>query len=331
MLQISGLAKLLFPFVFPWYRATVYTGDRIAYSCCGDLDVSLEAVYRALVGKEVAPHLRPGGLVAQALTVRRKVVLRLAQLLRPSPHATSRYLELLSFVAASEPDAYGGFRTALGAGPSDVDNVISALQRRPRFVAAAPIAVVLAALMLAGSAVAGVEAQGDESDVVASFEPVDTTSPTVGTTELPASTSPETTTALTPATTAASEAPSTLNEMFPKVDFTKCAGLSAGAGRATAIRIERCTFSPGITAEFQNYGSTELERDVAGWSRRATYSATWSQGASHGRVLYVPVAGGRTGIYWTYDPDGFSVLAYASSNGNLSFADVKSWWQTFDA
>jgi len=39
--QMTGLTMFVAPFVFPYYRATVYSGDRIAYACCGDLDVSL--------------------------------------------------------------------------------------------------------------------------------------------------------------------------------------------------------------------------------------------------------------------------------------------------
>jgi hypothetical protein len=66
--QMTGLTVFVLPFVYPYYRATVYSGDRIAYACCGDLDVSLQAVYRVLVGKEIAPHLRADGLVGQALS-----------------------------------------------------------------------------------------------------------------------------------------------------------------------------------------------------------------------------------------------------------------------
>jgi uncharacterized membrane protein YqjE len=46
--SMTGLTVFVFPFVLPYYRATVYSGDRIAHACCGDLEVSLHAVYRAL-------------------------------------------------------------------------------------------------------------------------------------------------------------------------------------------------------------------------------------------------------------------------------------------
>ena len=156
-LELSGLPKLVFLFVYPWYRATTYTGDRIAYACCGDLDVSLEAVYRLLVGKETAPHLRAAGLVQQALVVRRKVILRISQLLRRVPHATNRYLDLLSFAATYDSSMFDSFRVSLGEGPQDVDDVFARLRRRRPLRAAVPIGVMLAALMLLGGIVAGLK------------------------------------------------------------------------------------------------------------------------------------------------------------------------------
>src|SRR4029453_15782689 len=65
ILQGLVLPRLVGPFVAPWYRATVYTGDRIAAACCGDLNVSLQAFYRDLVGKDISTHVRPGGFVTQ--------------------------------------------------------------------------------------------------------------------------------------------------------------------------------------------------------------------------------------------------------------------------
>ena len=102
----TGLTRFVWPFVLPYYRATVYSGDRIAYACCGDLDVSVQAVFRSLVGNQVAPHVRAEGFTGQALRARRQRVLRLAQLLRPAPHATNRYLELLAFMSRRTPEAF---------------------------------------------------------------------------------------------------------------------------------------------------------------------------------------------------------------------------------
>jgi hypothetical protein len=324
-LEMLGLGKLVSPLVSPWYRATVYTGDRIAYACCGDLGVSLEAVYRTLVGKEVAPHLRDVGLVAQALTVRRKIVLRLAQLLRRSPHATSRYLDLLSFVAEREPDAYRGFREPLGPTPGAVDDVIASLQGRRRLTAAAPVSVVLALLMLVVSAATGVAAQPDEDQPETAGDITDTTYATD--VETPPTEPPDTATA---DPTVPPSVPTTLQEMFPGVNFSECTELTDGSGRAAALQSARCTFIPGIVAELQSYTSSELERDVAMWMQNATSSDTWSRGGpTIGRILHVPLSSGAEGIYWTYDAYGYAVLAYAEPGGTASFSDVESWWSSF--
>ena len=168
-LELSGLPKLVFLFIYPWYRATTYTGDRIAYACCGDLDVSLEAVYRVLVGKETAPHLRAAGLVQQSLVVRRKFILRLSQLLRRVPHATNRYLDLLSFAASYDAAVFDTFRTSLGEAPGDVDGVFARLrQRRPSQVAV-PIGTVLAAVLLLVGVVVGFNLRSN--GLASSFDP----------------------------------------------------------------------------------------------------------------------------------------------------------------
>ncbi|RFU21169.1 hypothetical protein D0Z06_12310 [Geodermatophilus marinus] len=148
--QMTGLTVFVAPFVLPYHRATVFSGDRIAYACCGDLEVSLQAVYRALVGTTVAPHLRADGLTAQALQARRRPLLRFAQLLRPTPHATSRYLELLSFVRLWTPAAFAAHRPPLAGADPEAERVLTALARRR-----AHPAVVLVGIALAGAALVG--------------------------------------------------------------------------------------------------------------------------------------------------------------------------------
>lgn len=146
--HMTGLTVLAQPLINPYYRATVFSGDRIAYAACGDLDISLEAVYRVLVGKEVAPHLRAAGLTGQALAARRRMLLRFAQLLRPIPHATNRYLELLAFISQAAPDDFEAHRSALGATSTQAGDVLASLSRRRSHDAAAAVGVVLAAMVL---------------------------------------------------------------------------------------------------------------------------------------------------------------------------------------
>ena len=55
-LQFTGLTKFVSWFIHPWLRATVYTGDRIAYAICDDLAVTVHAVYETLVGPRASPR-----------------------------------------------------------------------------------------------------------------------------------------------------------------------------------------------------------------------------------------------------------------------------------
>lgn len=153
-LGVTGLPSILFLFFQPWYRATVYTGDRIGYSCCADLRVSVVSVYEQLVGKEVAPQLRTSGLVQQALEVRRSMPLRLAQLLRPVPHTTNRYLQLLAFVAGREPATFEDYVGVL-PNRSSLDSVLTRLRRRHPSRVAVPAACAISLSLICGGVSGG--------------------------------------------------------------------------------------------------------------------------------------------------------------------------------
>jgi hypothetical protein len=158
VLNMTRLTVFVTPLIWPWYRATIYSGDRIAYACCGDPDVSLDVVYRALVGKDMAARLRADGLTAQALTARRRWIPRMAQLLRSTPHATNRYLDLLAFIRRTEPEVFDARRTAFGGGSPEADRVLATLAgKRARRGTAVAVGVVLAAALLTGGVVGGLQ------------------------------------------------------------------------------------------------------------------------------------------------------------------------------
>ena len=94
----------------PWERATVYTGDQVAATCCGSLDESIIALNRLLVGKDLAHDVGINGLMSQAALVRRAWLPRLQQLYSSHPHLTNRYLNLLSFADQSAPAEARAFR-----------------------------------------------------------------------------------------------------------------------------------------------------------------------------------------------------------------------------
>jgi hypothetical protein len=190
VLQMTGLTIFVAPFVFPYYRATVYSGDRIAYACCGDLEVSLDAVYRSLVGPDVAKHLRADGLTGQALSVRRHRLLRFAQLLRPTPHATNRYLGLLAFVRQRTRDAFDTHRLALGSTALHAEPVLDAMSRRRPHPNAPAVAVGLAALLLLAGILAGVTARNSPiAQALAEIYGAANDSGEAGTKDAPSSTS----------------------------------------------------------------------------------------------------------------------------------------------
>ena len=120
-----------------------------------NLEVSLHAVYRALVGKEVASHLRADGLTGQALVARRRRLLRFAQLLRATPHATNRYLDLLAFVRQRTPDAFQTHRAQLTATGQQAEPVLAKIAGRRPHNNAPAVGIGLAAMALLGGLLAG--------------------------------------------------------------------------------------------------------------------------------------------------------------------------------
>jgi hypothetical protein len=160
LIEHFGLRKVLAPFVGPWLRATVYTGDQIAYACSRDLETSLDAVFRALVGRELSPQLEAAGLIKQAERVRESVILRFSQLFRPVPHATNRFLHLLRFAQRAQPESVTTFRAALPeATATSLDMALERAardeQRRVGAAVVTCVALAVAALMIYGGFIAG--------------------------------------------------------------------------------------------------------------------------------------------------------------------------------
>lgn len=107
-LAIVALEKLGFLnlFLYPYNRATVYSGDQIGLVCCGDLRAALRVLGGLMVGTKLAPELGLGGILDQAVGVRRYWLPRLRQLFLSHPHLTSRYLNLLAFAEKVDPAMY---------------------------------------------------------------------------------------------------------------------------------------------------------------------------------------------------------------------------------
>jgi hypothetical protein len=347
-LEMTGLPKLVFLFVYPWLRATVYTGDRIAYACCGDLDVSLRAVYQVLVGKNVAPHLRAPGLVGQAMSVRRGRLLRLVQLLRQVPHATNRYLDLLSFVDGREPAAFEAYRATLGPSAKEVDTVLARLRRRRPITVAAPLSAGVCGLMLVSSVVFGLQAQN--SELARALSPAvggGSVSPTVYpapkvTTETPSTDTPTTDTPSTdtPTTDTPTQAPSYAQALIAMVpqDLRKSCTESTtdSTDQVAVVNCSQSGSADPATIQFAVYTSTAamhaaFDESAAGLtggdcSTGDAHRTTWTNTDNivQGPLACYISADQETTVVW--GTDGIDVLGSASDPSWTS-ERLLTWWQ----
>jgi hypothetical protein len=134
-ISVVDSVKLLQPFLAPYLRATAKSGDQIGAACCGDVQATAATMNRLLVGKELGPQLVIKGLLDQAAMVRRRWLPRLAQLFMSLPHATNRYLNLLTFFARVAPKEINEWRATLDADTARRLNAVldaSANRRPPR-------------------------------------------------------------------------------------------------------------------------------------------------------------------------------------------------------
>jgi hypothetical protein len=120
-------------------------------------------------------------------------------------------------------------------------------------------------------------------------------------------------------------------EKFPGVDFSLCQPLGTLPGRPVPLEAAICTFG-NVQAEFYNFFPQDLEADVAVWTSSQVSSSRWNDadGVDRGRVLYVGLVNGQQGVYWTYDEDAFSVLAYGNPATFVPFDEVESFRLAFD-
>jgi hypothetical protein len=332
----AGLTVFVFPFVLPYYRATVYSGDRIAHACCGDLEVSLHAVYRALVGKEVAPHLRADGLVGQALTARRRRLLRFAQLWRATPHATNRYLDLLAFVRQRTPDAFQTHRAQLGTAGEKAEPVLARLAGRRPHQNAPVVGIVLAAVALLGGVITGVafhnspmaqaladtyraatsqDSNGGGSDTT--VQPSPTESPSASTTETTPSQDTAELLALVPAGIQSSCTPDASNATGTLSGLTCHPG---GDGPAS-LSLYAYTDSAAMISAFKDYvGDLPTGSCSTGEDRQGTW--TYSNITQGPIACYVSRAGDATILWGSNDK---AVLALAQDT-SWTLTQMYTWW-----
>ncbi|MFG1817735.1 hypothetical protein ACGFIF_28525 [Kribbella sp. NPDC049174] len=332
ILQAMVLPKLVGPFVAPWYRATVYTGDRIAAACCGDLDVSLQAFYRDLVGKDISPQVRSGGFVAQSLQARRRTLLRISQLLHTSPHATNRYLELLSFAASRERAGFEAFRAEIGPTTREFDQVLAQLGSRRPAQGAPTMGIVLSVLLLVCGSLAGLVVRdvGLAQFVYSAFnqsggsepEPVLPTDPGPTDTPSPIEPAPDPADlfiARLPADLRATCVTGTADTDDKAVLVVDC----TPAGFSTPDTVRYLVYPSGATmrAAFEEYVGDMASGACATGSDHRT---TWTSGSiTRGPLACYTARSGRATVLWgTAD---LAVLTIAQDQ-DLEIEDLYAWW-----
>jgi hypothetical protein len=326
-----GLRKILAPLVGPWLRATVYTGDQIAYACSRDLGTSLDAVFRALVGRELSPQLEAAGLIKQAERVRESLILRFSQLFRPVPHSTNRFLNLLRFAQRMQPESVATFRAALPeATTTSLDMALDRAARdERRRVGAAVVTCVAAAvgaLLIYGGFMVGEtlrDSPNNGDDVLAEPPPVDPPP----TSSEPPTTPPETTP--TPTDVLIDAVPASLGgscdeiapppaELFDLGAAVTCVGLTA----ADADQVDVYAFESydGMSA------ATDLWLgDLAPGGCREGLRGTWSNDdIERGTLACYYIDTGESVAVWTIDDDGILLVA---TDASMGLDELYVWWQ----
>lgn len=97
-------------FIYPYIRATAYTGDRVALaSINGDISTAITAFNKLIVGRLLGYSVNPAGMIIQYRNVKGSLFAFLARLLSPLPANLARYYDLIAFAQQRFPDQYARF------------------------------------------------------------------------------------------------------------------------------------------------------------------------------------------------------------------------------
>lgn len=335
---LDGLRLLPFvaQFLLPYYRATTYSGDQIGLACCGSLETALTATERLLVGREVEPSLRRPGVIAQAQSVRSRLLPRLLQFLgMAEPHLTNRYINLLLFCSHHDPAASSSFHAEFD---DQTKHRLAALartsaHRRPvtsrgrRAVLAAIAAAVTIALVGATTALALSARDSLTSDATDStdvtFEPPPPLEP-------PPPIAPPAALDLDAADTAnlLSHIPAQVSDSCtdPAPDFTPpqdaVASLSCELGDA-AIYYSSFDSPSATNAAFKSTVSAVGEAASGGSCKSGGYRGIWTTGETKGGELLCWSSDGTAWIEW--GSDDLDIEAYMLRNDGDSAKLYRQW------
>lgn len=100
---INSLEKLqIFNlFLLPYERAIQYSGDQIGLAVCKDLDQSLTAFYKFMVGNQLSHRVNPIGIMEQEKEM--NIFASIARLFSTHPHVVDRFANLITFAERQFP------------------------------------------------------------------------------------------------------------------------------------------------------------------------------------------------------------------------------------
>ena len=334
ILATANMLRFINPLLNPWYRATVYSGDQLAFLCCRDLDVSLAVAFRSLVGKEMAPHIRVSGVVEQARDVRKSWVLRLSQLLAPSPHPTNRYLNLLAFAAREEGEQYARFTSELEPGAARyLEEYRSGRRTTGGSWQLTVVADVVGALVVVAGIAGGfaIADAGPEDQQSSGFSPTPTPnltpSPSEDGSAAPVD-SAEYTSFIASLPYPFADTCVELTTQLAGSDFPASLSVAAACKPPAASspgEVDLLQFSVPLDAEIvfdqtlENAGATEGDCPDDAPAR-----GQWNYRGGSGLVGCFLIADGSAQVVWT-DADA-GVISFAIGRPSQSVEDVVSWW-----
>jgi hypothetical protein len=321
-----GLPHVLNFFIAPWERATVYTGDQVAATCCGSLDESITALNRLLVGKDLADSVGMTGLMNQAAAVRRRWLPRLQQLYSRSPYLTNRYLNLLSFTTQSAPAQArafrGGLHPAADVRVEDVSARLTRLHERGprRTLAAACITASVTVLGVVAFAIlslipqnnlitmARIFSPGTPSSAAHTPTPAATPSPAPGTPATQPATRNQTAALQTHAPPAFAASCGALTP-HPAMDGVSAAITCTPAEGPASIQYYQYADTADMNAAFENTTSGLTQASACNQpGQRGTYHFTHGPGPGHWACYYT--TSHQAQLIWT--STSLNILAVAS-------------------
>jgi hypothetical protein len=110
MISLAERVLIFNVFIYPYVRATAYTGDRLALACIdGDISTATSAMNKLLVGRGIGYTIDPAGLNEQNRLVKASFFAFLARLFNPLPHTLPRYADLIGFASRRFPTRFQQF------------------------------------------------------------------------------------------------------------------------------------------------------------------------------------------------------------------------------